>query len=335
MILKRTLFLAHADADGPFAEALAEFLEFGCEVRCTVEGASIPAGGDLVAKAEEGLGFDVLVLILSRASCPKRWKREVWEPVLFTHAREAKVNLITILLADCPFPELLRRGKFIDARGDTLGAMRLLKRWIWRSQGVRAAPSDDRVSPELAELYAALADRGGTARAGSEAAIVFAREAGDQFETVLWIPCHGRTLAQIAGDLMTELGLVADRTAEQNCGRIREILQARRCLLILDAPAADTAGCLMVEGRSSILITERPVQHRESPESLEYARILLSGRRYAEAYELLYRLMHAGIDRENCARELTWICEHWDRIDEANALRFQYRPPAAEQLRLF
>lgn len=289
----------------------------------------------MVAKAEEGLGSDVLLLVLSPASWPQRRKREMWELVLFEQARAAKVDLITILLADCPFPELLRRGKFIDARADQLGAMRLLKRWLWRAQGVRVALPDDRVSPDLEGLYAALADRGGTVRVVGPPARAFAREASDQFEAVLWIPCHRRTPAQIAGDLMAELGVTSDGTVEQNCSRIREILAGRRCLLILDGPAPEAAASLIVQGRSSTIVTEQPVEHRETPESLEYARTLLAGRRYAEAYELLHRLMHAGIDRETCARELAWICEHWDRVEEAGALRSQYRPSSSEQLTLF
>jgi hypothetical protein len=38
---------------------------------------------------------------------------------------------------------------------------------------------------------------------------------------------------------------------------------------------------------------------------------------------------------DNRARELTWICEHWDRVDEANLLRMNYRQAGAEQLLLF
>ena len=49
----------------------------------------------------------------------------------------------------------------------------------------------------------------------------------------------------------------------------------------------------------------------------------------------IYALLDAWVDMETCARELTWICEHWDRIEEANALRIQYMRGAAEQLRLF
>src|SRR2546425_3072842 len=77
------IFLAHAEADHDFAEQLARFLEFGCDVTCDVGGGLVLRGEDLIAKAEKGLGADVLVVLLSPASCPARWPRERWEPVLF------------------------------------------------------------------------------------------------------------------------------------------------------------------------------------------------------------------------------------------------------------
>ena len=64
-----------------------------------------------------------------------------------------------------------------------------------------------------------------------------------------------------------------------------------------------------------------PVSVLETHDSLEDARILIAGRRYAEAYEMLYRLRDAGVAVESAARELAWICDHWDRIDESNSLR--------------
>ena len=39
--------------------------------------------------------------------------------------------------------------------------------------------------------------------------------------------------------------------------------------------------------------------------------------RFAEAYDLLYQLAQVGERiRIPCARDLVWICEHWDRVEE-------------------
>ena len=333
--MKRTLFLAHAEADGVFVRALAEFIEFGCDVICYVEEGAMPAGGNLLAKAEDGLAADVLALVLSAASCPRRWRRDEWEPILFDRTRSANVELITILLADCPFPDLLRRRNFFDARPGGLSATRLLKQWLWQAERGLTTAAAAVFPPDLEHLYAAVADRGGVLTVGGSAAAAFAREAACQFEAVFWLPCHRRTLAQAAGELGFDLGLTLAGTAEQNCRKMREILSARRCLLVLDAPTPEVARHLTAGGRSSTLVTDQPVKRSETPESLPYARTLLSAGRYAEAYELLYRLLGLGVAPEACARELTWICDRWDRPGEANSLRLQYGAAPSEQLTLF
>jgi hypothetical protein len=61
---------------------------------------------------------------------------------------------------------------------------------------------------------------------------------------------------------------------------------------------------------------------------------LVRKRRYAEAYDLLYLLMEDSVDTSACARELTWICEHWGRTAEAERLR-QYDPAPVRQMGLF
>lgn len=239
-----------------------------------------------------------------------------------------------MLLGECPFPALLRRGNFFDATASRERAMRLLKRWIWLRHRGGGSP-EPVVSSDLGDLYARVADRPGSIGASGEVASRFAREAAQEFEAVLWVPCHGRSLAQIAGELGVQLGLRLDGTARDNCRRIRELLATRRCLVVLDAPARDAAGEAIAEGRTSTLVTSEPVRVEETPATVAYARSLVASRRYAEAYELFYALLDKWEDMETCARELTWICEHWDRIDEANALRYQYGKGTAEQLTLF
>jgi hypothetical protein len=91
----------------------------------------------------------------------------------------------------------------------------------------------------------------------------------------------------------------------------------------------------MPSGRTSTLFTSEPVRIVEDERSLRAARALVAVSRFAEAYDVFYQLLHSGVEPESCARELVWICEHWDRQDEANALRFHFGPSPSEQLRLF
>jgi hypothetical protein len=330
----RNIFLAHAAPDHDFAAGLSEFLEFGCDVVCRPDEGLLQPGGDLIDKAEHGLSSDVLVLLLSPASCPARWPRERWEPVLFEQARSLKVDLAALLLGECPYPALLRRGIFFDATANRLPAMRLLKRWI-RQLDHAGGPLNPAVSNDQEPLYTALADRAGRLQANGEAAGRFARESAQEFEAVLWVPCHGRSLAQIAAELGEQLGLRLEGTAQDNSRHIREFLAGRRCLVVLDAPTPEFAAEVTAAGRTSTLITTEPVRVTETPRTTAYARSLAASSRYAEAYELFYALLDSWVDMETCARELTWICESWGRIEEANALRFQYTTGAAEQLVLF
>ena len=336
----KSIFLAHAEADHEFACRLSQFLEFGCNVTCSADEGLIAPGQDLLDKAEEGLASDVLVLLLSDASWPVRWPRERWERILFEETRRAGVELVGVLLRDCPFPPLLRRRNFIDstvnaATVNRLTAMRLLKRWIWHRETETAQTLNPTFAGDLEDLYCILADEAGTLRTSGADASRFVREAGQEFEAVLWIPCHRRTIAQIVGDLVSQLGLALDGTVEQNCRSIQELLASRRCLLVLDAPASEFAAALIPQGRTSTLVTSEPVKVVETPKSLAQARKLIAARRYAEAYELLYGLLDSDISTADCARELTWICEHWNQIEEAESLRFHYRLPPTEQLPLF
>ncbi len=190
------------------------------------------------------------------------------------------------------------------------------------------------LSPELEPLYVALGDRPGVATASGPMAERFAHQASRDFEAVLWVPARGRALVQIAGDLGAQLEMTLDGPLADNCGRIRDVLADRRCLVVFDAPGVPL-DAILPSGRTSVLFTEEAVRVVEDARNFAAARALVVARRFAEAYEILYELFNAGIETEACARELVWICEHWDRVEEANALRFRFQPVSPEQMRLF
>jgi len=326
----------HARSDRDRATQLAEFLEFGCNLTCFVEDGLIgEEKTDLITKAEEGLCADVLVLLLSPASCPARWPRERWERVLSDQAAQSGVAVVTVLLKECSFPALLRRRNFIDATTNWWTARRLLKRWFWLREREPGTPPSSVFSEDLEDLYRALADQAGALPVSGATASRFAQEAEDEFEAVLWVPCQGRTLAQAAGELAHQLALNLEGPMEENCDSIRNVLSQHRCLVVQDAAGAEIREKLTAGGRTSTLVTRDAVKILKTPETLEFARSLVAARRYAEAYELLYRLLDAVIDPDSCARELTWICERWDRVEEATVLRSNYGPPEGEQLGLF
>jgi hypothetical protein len=269
---------------------------------------------------------DPLILLLSKDSWPKRLPRERWDPLLL------ELPLACVLLNPCPFPELLRRRAFFD--NDDPNAARGVKRWLWQQRRESGEAIQFKWSQDLEKLYVALADRPGSQTASAEQARLFAREASAEFERVLWIPCHGRTVAECTGELGTGLGLTMDEPEKQNRRRVLDALRERRYLVVLDAPSDEVRAALDVGGRSSVLVTKEPLEMRETPRTFTYARELVRNRRYAEAYDLLYLLMEDSVDTNACARELTWICEHWGRTAEAERLR-QYDPTPVHQMGLF
>jgi hypothetical protein len=328
-----SLFPAHAPSDAPFAQELSTFLGTGCDAVCFTPEAAIRPGEDLLSAAERGLSADVLVLLISPGSNLPRWPRERWEPLLFDRASEAGTRVAILLLEECAFPQVLRRGSgFFDATTARLPAMRRLKRWLWGIQfGTIPGMA---LSPDLETLYQVLADQPGTFTADGAMAGRFFDEAARDFEAVYWIPGHGRSLAQIAGELGVQLGMRLDGPVEDNCRRICDLLSSKRFLLILDAPQV-TVDAFLPSDRTSVLFTTEPVRIVDEAPSLGAARALVSAGRFAEAYDVFYQLLNSGVGLESSARELIWICEHWDRLEEANALRFHLGPSPSEQLRLF
>ncbi len=328
----RSFFPAHSPADSAFARELSAFLETGCDIVSYVDDAAIKPGEDLFAAWEAGLSADMLTLLLSNASSPARWPRERWE-ALMRSAAESDTRLSIVQLEDCAFPATLRKGSnFFDATDSPAAAMRRLKRWIWGIE-LGTEPSMS-MSADLEILYCELADRPGVLNASAAMAARFAHEAAREFEAVYWVPGYGRTLAQIAGDLGAQLAMRLDDPVTRNCERIRDLLSKRRCLVVLDAPEVPVAE-LIPGGRASVLFTTEPHRMVDDPATLSGARWLVSAGRFAEAHELLLRLYEEGVERESCARELAWICDHWDLVEEANEFRFHSGPAPSEQLRLF
>jgi pentatricopeptide repeat protein len=84
-----------------------------------------------------------------------------------------------------------------------------------------------------------------------------------------------------------------------------------------------------------VLVTTEPVEPVDNKVTFEGARQLVRSRRFAEAYDALRQLLDSGIEPMACVRDLVWICEHWDRLDEANTFRYRYGPEPTEQLHLF
>ncbi|MEK7408376.1 MAG: toll/interleukin-1 receptor domain-containing protein [Acidobacteriota bacterium] len=265
-----TVFLCHCAADKTLARDLAGFLERGTNASIYLEEGEIGPGESLLAKVQEGLMADRILVLLSPDSVPTRWRRDEWMPVFRDQPAEAGVQVASAVARDCHVPDLLRRGNFFDLTADPLKGFREIKSWLlsWQAPAGEPlfVPGANRFSgsvEELESLRRAIADQPGTAvldRPGSTAlALEFARRFRSDFEAVFWLDGGERSLAGLAGDLTAQIGLQLKGNLEANLEALRRFCAGRRFLVTLNHTADEGAPGLRAEGRSSWLVT-RPCQ---------------------------------------------------------------------------
>ena len=281
------IFPCYSTPDRELARELAAFLERGAGVEVLLEEGEMPPGGDLIAKVEDGLSADVVLVLLSPESVPARWILERWKSAFWDQAAEMGTVVATLLCRDARFPDLLRRKNFFDLRQDRLSGFRAIKRWVMSlSPPPQKAPFAPARHPsfqgrdaELESLCVQLADTPGMAvleaaqGAGKTAlAVEFVRRHQEEFDAVFWLTCGSRSAAALAGDLAAQLGVRLDRDLEANLNELRRLCARHRCLLILDDAVASTAALLSPRGRTSVLMTTR---HADLAPALSAARLLL------------------------------------------------------------
>ena len=377
--LNPAVFLCYAAADRALAADIAAFLERGADVRVFLEEGEMQTGGDLAAKAREGRMADVVLVLFSRSAMPSRWPRVQWEGPLVTEPAAEGVRIGFVKCDDCVPPRVL--APLFEYDGLNLGGLRKLKRWVrdraatWRPpEGGKIetgdmARSSGRLEADLEILGIAIADRPGAETTGSIAlAFEFAQAFAEDFDEVFRLESGGRTVAALAGDLATQLGMCLEGDLPSNLERLREFCRARRFLILMDGVPMDgihePAPQLIFGGRCSTLIVSeagpeantdplRPIQRAfGSPDSpLEWAersamarlgrRLAREQGRLAECFELMQQ-WHAAAKEQNdrvvlseSAREMVWIMEGWGRTEEAERMEYLRATEFDEQMRLF
>lgn len=283
------VFPCYAASDRELARDLAAFLERGTGVEVLLEEGEMPPGADLVAKVEEGLAADVVLVLLSAAAVPPRWILERWKSVFWEQAAEVGTEVATLLCGEAKFPDLLRRKNFFDLRHDRLPAFRAIKRWLMSLWPMpRKAPFVPARQPsftgrdaQLESLCRMLADtpgmavvEGGPGAGKTAMAVEFARRHQEEFDAVFWLTCGSRSAAALGGDLAGQLGVRLDRDLESNLNELRRLTAQYRCLMVLDDAVASTAALLAPRGRTSVLITTR---HNDLAAALSAASLPLDG----------------------------------------------------------
>jgi hypothetical protein len=317
-----TVFPCYAMEDRQVARDLTEFLERGSGVQIFLKDGELGPGETLVSKAADGLQAFVILLILSPDSVPGPWILSQWEPVLIDEPKRAGVKTATVLVRSCEFPRRLRRESFFDLTQDRLGEFRKIKRWLLRlGQGrpamefepARQKPFDSQ-DVELENLRQALADQPGRfvlAGAGKTAvAIEFARQSKRDFEGLVWLSCAGQTIAALAGEMASELGMTLDGDLETNLRELGRFCTERRLLVILDEPPEEAERLIPGERSSALLVRTEIETATEDLASLDVDQRKLLAAAYA-CGKVPFRLPLvseiAGVDVETAGRALDEI----------------------------
>jgi hypothetical protein len=178
------------------------------------------------------------------------------------------VKVATILARSCEFPALLRRDTFFDLTQHRLSGFREIKRWLLGLDPGRREPDFeparqtrvDGRGAEIEKLRQALADAPGTVAlngvADIDLALEFARQSRRDFEGLVWLSCTDQTLASLAGDMASQLGMTLEGDVEENVRELGRFCAQRRLLTVLD-DASEHAERLIPGGRSSSLLVLR------------------------------------------------------------------------------
>jgi len=305
---------------------------------------------DLAEKARQAQGSDMALLLFSRASLPSRWPRAQWEDALVNEPAAEGMRIAFVKCDDCVPPRVL--VPLFEAN-----AFRAIKRWVrgHMPPPYSGAPRD----PDLEVLGIAIADRAGTESVAVDSiAEQFIHAYQHDFDAILPVDCGERSLAELTGDLATQLGLRLEGDAESNLARLQDFCAARRFLIVLKdlrTPAFAFAGrtsTLIVSGAvtepddESIRGIQRALRHPVGG-WIEFCRLARIGRRLtrdagriAECYEIVQCWHEAAQvigDRavqDESARELVWILLSWDRTDEARHLDYRRACEFDEQMLL-
>jgi hypothetical protein len=254
----QSVIICHALEDTAVVGEIAVYLEINCALTVSCE-----VRPDLIDAVEIGLSADIVLVALSPASAPNPWKRERWEPVFLRQPGLLGTRIACLLLRECRFPELFRRGSFFDLSADSLNGMRAVKRWIY---GLSQPVNGGNFEP----LRRRIADRPGVETdLGPEEALAFSEECREDFEGVFRIDCARRSRAGILGDIAHALGLRLPDSAERNRSTLAGFCANRRCLFLFEHLAEEDRDVVELGGKTSIIFTESELPERRPLEELE------------------------------------------------------------------
>lgn len=252
------LTLVHACEEEALAHELGSYLAKNCGAHADY--GIVSPDDQLLDVVGRALSSDIMVVLLSPNSAPKRLDRDEWEPLFIEAAAKHGTDLAYVAVADCPFPKVLVRSNSFQLSNGVRECARALKRWIFKIRPtterpyyvpLEAGPVDD---TEIENLWQTIADAPGLATAPADVACTFASRARTDFQGVFWIDAHESGLLPVMGELGAQLGLRLPDELATNTKAVRALADQYRCLVILEGAGPEVSKEFTQMGRTSILI---------------------------------------------------------------------------------
>jgi hypothetical protein len=267
-----TAAIVFAAEDASIVERLQRMLAGSVELDVNCEKGVLRDGESFLEKIDALWHAGLTVVLLRQESVPVRWVAEEWQQTLWTEPEENGVLVCCVQTGGCHLPELIRRRRpgyqYFDARENADGAIVAMRRWLMElrrgSDKATFIPATAGLEDDVVPAVEAIVERPGVAVVQSsravgktEFALQFAHRHVGDFEDIIWVSCTGRSLPEVASELASLFEVRLPLSIGEGMPILRQHIESRRVLLVLDGVGAEAFRMLVPRRRASCLITTR------------------------------------------------------------------------------
>lgn len=291
-----TAAICYVRHDAHFAVQAAEYLNLNTSLTCEPAVCETPA--EFLDLIEQCLSHKFVLVILSPASVPAPWPRQLWEPVLIDGLREADTRVAWVQLASCALPPLLKRKNFFELSQSLHDGLRLLRQWlIHNSRSMNPAPGITPPGEQKNAPLHLLHKPGIALNVSSEETAWMIGHCRRDFDAIYQVSCAHRSRPGILGDLAEQMNLRLTGTLPQNWRGITQEAARQRSLYVFQHLPDEFRSLTELGGKASVIVqcgTEPPCVN------------------FAQLRELFFA---AQPDEAGCIRALDAFCSSEGRIE--------------------
>ena len=259
----RDLVICHAPEDRPFVRELGAFLERGASIRMNPPEGELRPGETMIEAVERGVSADLVIALLSPDSVPREWPLKKWTEAFINEPKRLGVPVACVTIAECKFPELLRRHDFFECGEDSLDTFRAIKRWLIAAPGPLPPAATG-----LDDLRRDLADKPGSARVAAGLTRVFVSRFAPDFERVATADCGTRSWLNLVSEIGGRVGASLSGPFEQTVEAVKAALETARVLLALEGLQHLDLVTDLLGSRCSLLYSAAAAPKHADPDSV-------------------------------------------------------------------